>query len=162
MGEIVVKILKYFITKVRLPRIAWVFIVGGVLFCLGSLGLKIYQSDEILINATDRFSMAVNAHERAQEAQQHAQQIKDQAYELHKQAQKEREEMKDEINKRLTEVIDLLENMKGRLKKESIVGTLMLPPDRLRDIAERNQAVQQRIETAQMDLRGFKEAWTKK
>ena len=156
MGEIVIKLFKYLITQVKLPRIAWVFIAGGVLFCLTMFGVKIYQSDDILINATDKFQVAVQVHEEAH-------QVKDRAHKLHKQAQQEREEMKEEINQRLNEVIEILERMKGKLHHECNLPELhMLSPDKIRGIVKGSEKVQERISAAQMDLRGFKESWAKK
>lgn len=156
MGEIVIKLFKYLITQVRLPRIAWVFIVGGILFCLSMFGVKIYQSDEILVNATDKFQLAVNVHEKAH-------QVKDQAHELHKQAQQEREEMREEINQRLNEVIELLDDLKWKVHHERTRADIrLMPPERLKELIQSNEKVTDRISAAQMDLKGFRASWAKK
>jgi len=163
MGEMIIKILRWFIKEAKLPRACWFIFSGGVLFVLVMLGLRIHDSQDILINATEKFQIAVRAHERAERAHKQAQEVKNHAYELHKQAQKQREQIRDKMDQKLTEIINLLERTKNDLGPEVFASeAASLPPNFFTELLKRRHSAQERIETTQMDLRRYKKELSEK
>lgn len=143
MGHIAVAVLKWLVKEARLPRFVWLFIGLGLAFLMVCAGIRIMTATEFLFGASEKFSVAVRAQERALATQEKAQ-------ELYEAARTEREAIRSEIDRRFDELIERMEKAKANLRdpEVEIFSPGVKPKDRLVN----------QISVAQMNLSAMRDA----